>query len=215
MIDALQVQKNICGRLLCKISDFWKIIARTGFIVCTSWPNFHLLVYILSRMAFLRKVHFWGSIKTVALHSWVIDWPMAIHSQGGQWQQRGWVRSAPGRTPPSAPAFCVFPSLWLQQGLCFGPHAACWPTADRWWRFTHSMRTSSGTVRTLGMSSSYIEQLNGTSLLVRAWQNVVHWRREWQSILVFLPREPHGQDEKATWYDTERWITRVSRHPIS
>ena len=132
LIDALQVQKNICGRLLCKISDFWKIIARTGFIVCTSWPNFHLLVYILSRMAFLRKVHFWGSIKTVALHSWVIDWPMAIHSQGGQWQQRGWVRSAPGRTPPSAPAFCVFPSLWLQQGLCFCPvqHVDQQPTAD-------------------------------------------------------------------------------------
>ena len=24
------------------------------------------------------------------------------------------------------------------------------------------------------------------------WQNVVHWRREWQTTLVFLPREPHN-----------------------
>ena len=29
------------------------------------------------------------------------------------------------------------------------------------------------------------------------WQNVVHWRREWQTTLVFLPREPHEQYEKA------------------
>ena len=29
------------------------------------------------------------------------------------------------------------------------------------------------------------------------WQNVVHWRREWQTISVFLPWEPHGQYEKA------------------
>ena len=29
------------------------------------------------------------------------------------------------------------------------------------------------------------------------WQNVVHWRREWQTTSVFLPREPHEQCEKA------------------
>ena len=28
------------------------------------------------------------------------------------------------------------------------------------------------------------------------WQNVVHWRREWQTITVFLPWEPHEQCEK-------------------
>ena len=31
------------------------------------------------------------------------------------------------------------------------------------------------------------------------WQNVVHWRREWQTTLVFLPWEPHEQYEKAKW----------------
>ena len=29
------------------------------------------------------------------------------------------------------------------------------------------------------------------------WQNVVHWRREWQTTSVFLPGEPHEQYEKA------------------
>ena len=31
------------------------------------------------------------------------------------------------------------------------------------------------------------------------WQNKVHWRRKQQSTLVFLPREPHGQYEKAKY----------------
>ena len=29
------------------------------------------------------------------------------------------------------------------------------------------------------------------------WQNVVHWRREWQTTSVFFPWEPHEQYEKA------------------
>ena len=29
------------------------------------------------------------------------------------------------------------------------------------------------------------------------WQNVVHWRREWQTTSVFLPWEPHEQYEKS------------------
>ena len=28
------------------------------------------------------------------------------------------------------------------------------------------------------------------------WQNVVHWRREWQTTSVFLPWEPHKYYEK-------------------
>ena len=31
------------------------------------------------------------------------------------------------------------------------------------------------------------------------WQNVVHWRREWQTTSVFLPWEPHEQYEKEKW----------------
>ena len=33
------------------------------------------------------------------------------------------------------------------------------------------------------------------------WQNVVHWRREWQTNSVFLPWEPHEQYEKAIQLD--------------
>ena len=32
-----------------------------------------------------------------------------------------------------------------------------------------------------------------------SWQNVVHWRREWQTTSVFFPWEPHEQYEKAKW----------------
>ena len=45
------------------------------------------------------------------------------------------------------------------------------------------------------------------------WQNVVHWRREWQKTSVFLPWEPHEQYEKGKRYDTERWTPQVSRCP--
>ena len=31
------------------------------------------------------------------------------------------------------------------------------------------------------------------------WQNVVHWRKEWQTTSIFLPWEPHEQYEKAKW----------------
>ena len=41
------------------------------------------------------------------------------------------------------------------------------------------------------------------------WQNVVHWRREWQTTSVFLPWEPHEQYQKAKRYDTERWTLRL------
>ena len=46
------------------------------------------------------------------------------------------------------------------------------------------------------------------------WQNVVHWRREWQTTSVFLPWEPHEQYEKAKSLDTERWNPQVGRCPI-
>ena len=113
------------------------------------------------------------------------------------------VPSSLGCPPILAPAFPV-PSSWqLQQGLWPGPWVACWPTSSGQWRFTHSLRTSSGTTRVPGFSSvekdthSYVEWLKDMSLLVRAWQNMVHWRRKWQTTSVFLPWEPHEQYKKA------------------
>ena len=40
------------------------------------------------------------------------------------------------------------------------------------------------------------------------WQDVVHWRREWQTTSVFLPWELREQYEKAKWQDTDRWTPR-------
>ena len=52
----------------------------------------------------------------------------------------------------------------------------------------------------------------------RSWWRVltkcVLWRREWQTISIFLPWEPHEQYEKAKRYDTERWTPQVSRYPV-
>ena len=31
------------------------------------------------------------------------------------------------------------------------------------------------------------------------WQNMVHWRKEWQTTSVFLPWEPHERYKKAKW----------------
>ena len=36
------------------------------------------------------------------------------------------------------------------------------------------------------------------------WQNVIHWRREWQTTPVFLLWEPHEQYKKVKIYDTRR-----------
>ena len=38
-----------------------------------------------------------------------------------------------------------------------------------------------------------------STVILEIWQNVVHWRREWQTTSVFLPWEPHEQYEKAKW----------------
>ena len=51
-------------------------------------------------------------------------------------------------------------------------------------------------------------------VMVQVWQNVVHWRREWQTTAVFLPLEPHEQYEKVKRQDTERWTPQVGRCPI-
>ena len=65
------------------------------------------------------------------------------------------------------------------------PPAYCWSTPNSQWRFIHSVMTSSGTTRAPGMSSRYTEQLKIMSRLVRAWQNVVYRRREWETTSVF------------------------------
>ena len=43
------------------------------------------------------------------------------------------------------------------------------------------------------------------------WQNTVHWRRKWQPIPIFLPRESPEQYEKAKGYDTGKQALQVGR----
>ena len=45
------------------------------------------------------------------------------------------------------------------------------------------------------------------------WQNVVHWRRDWQNTPVFLPLKPHQQYDKEERYDTKRWAPRLEGVP--
>ena len=46
------------------------------------------------------------------------------------------------------------------------------------------------------------------------WQNMVHWRRKWQTAPVFLSWEPHIEYEMAKRYNTRRWCPQVARCPI-
>ena len=46
------------------------------------------------------------------------------------------------------------------------------------------------------------------------WQNVGHWRRQWQTPLVFLLWESHEQHDETRRQDTARWTLQVSRCPI-
>ena len=51
-------------------------------------------------------------------------------------------------------------------------------------------------------------------VMVEFWENVVHWKREWQTTSISLPWKPHEQSEKAKREDTERWTPKVDRWPI-
>ena len=134
----------------------------------------------------------------------MLDWP-----QGGQWQQRDrralrfWASSNIDQLQPTTPPGSL-------------PRPPGDTLANTQWlvKIYKLKRTSSGTFRALGVSSGFMQQLQGLSLLVRAWQNMAHWRREWQAISIFLPWEPHEQYEKAKRYDTEKWTSQVGRCPI-
>ena len=43
------------------------------------------------------------------------------------------------------------------------------------------------------------------------WQNVIHWRREWQTTPVYLAWEPHELHKRPKRYDTKRWVLQVWR----
>ena len=52
-------------------------------------------------------------------------------------------------------------------------------------------------------------------VIMEIWQNMAYWRRELQTMPVFLPQEPYEQYEKAKLNDTVRWTLQVGRCPRS
>ena len=129
----------------------------------------------------------WLISSTVDSDPWAAD--QLQESQLQLWSQGDLCSWSSSNTDSSLPRI-PFPDI--PAGPLPQPVAACWLTPDSQWRFKCSIRTSSGTARAPGMSSSYIDWLNGMSLLVRAWKNVVHWR----TTSIFLPWEPQEQYEK-------------------
>ena len=113
----------------------------------------------------------WLISSTVDSDSWAAD--QLQESQLQLWSQGDLCSWSSSNTDSSLPRI-PFPDT--PAGPLPQPMAACWLTPDSQWRFKCWIRTSSGTARAPGMSSSYTDWLNGMSLLVRAWKNVVHWR---------------------------------------
>ena len=130
----------------------------------------------------------WG-----ALHSWAADWPEAASSSCGAGEP-----SAPGCPPTSASA------------------SALRRHADQHLRpvkvYTLS-KAQQGATSVPGMPSSYSEWLKGTSLLVRVWLNVVHWRRERQPLQYSCLRTL-WMVWKGKKIRHERWTPQVGRCPI-
>ena len=58
----------------------------------------------------------------------------------------------------------------------------------------HTRTTALSNSRKLSHAPGATQDLR---VMVEVWQNVVHWRREWQTTSVFLPWEPQEQYEKA------------------
>ena len=174
----------------------------------------------LPSMGSHRVRHDWSDLAlSIVTLGWLItstatwdSWAVAVPSS--RWQEWGCRPSAPGH-PPSwlKPSLDPLPSH-SSRAFASTP-STCWLTPDGHWRFICSTRTSSGATGTSGISSSYTEQLKGMSPLLRAWQNVILWRTEWQTTSVCLPGEAHEQCVKAKKiYHTERWIPQVSGCPI-
>ena len=88
-------------------------------------------------------------------------------------------------------------SLPRQQGLFLDPwlHTDWHPTASD--GLNAQWRLLVGQPGHQAHHPATLSSLKGMSLLVRVWQNVLHWRREWQTTRVFLSWEPHEKYEKA------------------
>ena len=86
-----------------------------------------------------------------------------------------------------------------------------------WERASEGRQTENHNHRKLANLITWTTALSNLMKLghaIWAWQNAVHWRREWQTTSVFLPWEPHEHYEKAKRWDTERLTPQVGTCPI-
>ena len=167
-------------------------------------------------------------------------WTITLRSQrrgkmvASYWPVVGHVgsRKFPGQPAatvrPRSPQFMIILQPQLQPSLyplprksnrSFGQPRRGTLTDTHWWvkvympkgqRRTRIWTSSFGQPGCRACLSSYKQCLKDMSLVVRAWQNMVHWRREWQTTSVFLTQEPHEHKEKSKRYDTGRWTSYVS-----
>ena len=103
---------------------------------------------------------------------------------------------------------CYSLELCLQLGISFPfstvfaslvSPAICKVSLDKHFAFLHWLRGSQACV-TQGSYESYLQgHQRWTSHGGEFWQNVLHWRREWQTTSVFSPQEPHEQYGRWRW----------------
>ena len=140
-------------------------------------------------------------------------WPVVGHVGG-----RKFPEQPVSTVRPRSPQFMIIfqpqlqPSLYplprKSTGPLASPYVAHWLTPSGEWRFTCPRAKEGPAFGQPGCRtclSSYKQWLKDMSLVVRAWQNMAHWRREWQTTSVFLTQEPHEHKEKSKRYDTGRW----------
>ena len=111
----------------------------------------------------------------------------------------------------------LFIYLLAALGLCCCVQA--FSSCSKWtvWATYSSMRCKGFSLKWLfdvTLSHAVRGHPRWTGLGGEVWLNVVHWRREWQTTSVFLPWEPHEQNEKAKMIDNQRGTPQVGRCPI-
>ena len=114
-----------------------------------------------------------------------------------------WHHPSRPLSPPSLPAVKLFQHQGLFQRVGSLHQVA------KYWSFSLSISPSNGysvliffiidwfdTLAVQGTLKSFLQHHSSKASILRHsaffyWQNVVHWRREWQTISALLPWEPH------------------------